>query len=69
MYIEECCLDAGSYILECRSESGYGWSGGFIEILGTQYCEDFISGMINGYIQITVEESGKYRFGIVNIVE
>jgi len=44
VYTEECCLDAGKYTLNCDDTYKDGWHGGFIEIQGTQYCEDFTEG-------------------------
>ena len=44
MYTEECCLDAGKYTLNCDDTYKDGWHGGFIEIQGKQYCEDFTEG-------------------------
>ena len=43
-YTESCCLDAGSYKLTCDDSYKDGWHGGFIEIQGKRYCEDFTSG-------------------------
>ena len=44
VYTEECCLDAGKYTLNCDDSYKDGWHGGFIEIQGKQYCEDFTEG-------------------------
>ena len=41
VYTEICCLDAGPHTLKCDDSGGDGWQGGFIEIQGTRYCEDF----------------------------
>ena len=43
-YEEECCLVPGEYILNCGTLYGEGWNGGYVEIDGTRYCEDFTSG-------------------------
>ena len=51
-YTERCCLAPGEYTLICNDwlwlangSEGYGgsgWSGGFMEIQGNKYCDDFI---------------------------
>ena len=43
-YIEKCCLFPGDHILTCKDSYGDGWHGGYIEIQGERYCEDFKSG-------------------------
>ena len=43
-YTETCCLDAGQYRLRCNDNGQDGWHGGFIEIQGTRYCQDFTNG-------------------------
>jgi len=40
----ECCQPAGEYELDCQDSYGDGWHGGYIEIGGQKYCEDFTSG-------------------------
>ena len=59
-YTEECCLDAGVYTLKCKDEFADGWSGGFMDIQGKQYCENFSDGS-EEVIQVTIV-TGKYRF-------
>ena len=43
-YEENCCQDPGVYTLNCKSSNGNGWHGGYIEINGEKYCDDFTSG-------------------------
>ena len=43
-YEEECCQPAGRYTLTCKCSYGDGWHGGYLEINGTNYCEDFKHG-------------------------
>ena len=43
-YAECCCLESGSYQLVCKDRVEDGWDGGFIEIQGKRYCEDFSDG-------------------------
>ena len=40
-YEFDCFLPAGTYDLICEDQYGDGWSGAYIEIAGTKYCEDF----------------------------
>jgi len=40
-YEEECCLEPGSYALDCKCSFGDGWHGGYVEINGVKYCDDF----------------------------
>ena len=58
-YTESCCLDAGSYTLTCDDSYGDGWDGGFIDIQGQRYCEDFTSGHQQENI-VDVSYEGKY---------
>jgi len=41
---QTCCLPQGSNTLECKDTYDDGWHGGFVEINGNKYCEDFRSG-------------------------
>ena len=50
----ECCQSLGSYILLCRDSYGDGWHGGYIEIDGTKYCEDFTSGHTSNGKVVTI---------------
>ena len=43
-YEEECCLAPGSYAMDCKCSFGDGWHGGYVEINGVKYCDDFTSG-------------------------
>ena len=43
-YTETCCLDPGQYHLRCNDNGQDGWHGGFIEIQGTRYCQEFTNG-------------------------
>ena len=40
----QCCQPLGNYILLCQDSYGDGWNGGYIEIDGDKYCDDFTSG-------------------------
>jgi len=39
-----CDLPAGNHVLNCKDSYGNGWHGGFLEIAGIKYCEDFLKG-------------------------
>ena len=44
---QTCCIQpspTGSYNLECKDTYGDGWHGGYLEINGETFCEDFTSG-------------------------
>ena len=41
---EECCLTPGQYELVCKCSYGDGWHGGYLEIAGKKYCEQFNDG-------------------------
>ena len=45
-YTESCCLAPGEYTLSCQDSYGDGWHGGFLEIQGNKYCEDFGTGKL-----------------------
>ena len=57
-YPERCCLTPGEYTLTCKDSYGDGWHGGFIEIQGNKYCEDFVGSLTTN--QITI--AGIYAF-------
>ena len=40
-YRQECCLVPSNYSLECIDRYGDGWHGGYVEVQGTRYCENF----------------------------
>ena len=46
-HTERCCLAQGEYTLSCKDRFGDGWHGGFMEIQGNRYCEDFEAGKIS----------------------
>ena len=58
-YTERCCLTSGEHTLTCKDSYGDGWHGGFMEIGGTKYCDDFQSGS-EAVKQVTL--AGKYVF-------
>ena len=41
---QTCCLAKGTYTLECKDTWEDGWHGGFVEINGKKYCENFNDG-------------------------
>ena len=43
-YEEECCLAPGTYNMDCKCTWGDGWHGGYLEIDGVKYCDDFRTG-------------------------
>ena len=43
-YKEKCCLAPGTYTLNCKCSYGDGWHGGYVEIGGNKYCQDFNGG-------------------------
>ena len=43
-YTQECCQAPGAIELECKNSYGHGWNGGYLEIEGKKYCDDFASG-------------------------
>ena len=47
VYAKQCCLAPGDHTLNCKDSYGDGWQGGFIEIYGRRYCEDFKSGKLS----------------------
>ena len=71
-YTQQCCVTPCSYNsecpcnynLECKDSYGDGWHGGYIEIDGIKYCENFSSGS-EDIMGITLEDGGKFfRFFI-----
>ena len=59
---EKCCQPKGTYQLACRDSDGDGWHGGYIEIEGKKYCENFNSGRVEYH---SVETPGKPRFNAI----
>ena len=59
-YNEECCLDAGVHTLKCKDSYGDGWVGGFINIQGKIYCDNFKGGYEKA-VEVTITTS-KYIF-------
>ena len=44
IYVQRCCLTPGQYTLTCQNtEYPDGWYGGYIEIQGHRYCDDFMA--------------------------
>ena len=43
-YDPTCCLTPGTYTLHCIDDYDDGWHGGYIQINGTRYCDDFNHG-------------------------
>ena len=44
VYTQQCCTGAGDFTLSCKDSYGDGWNGGYLEINGVKYCDDFSSG-------------------------
>ena len=44
IFTEQCCQPTGDYELVCKCSYGDGWHGGYLEIDGNKYCEQFTSG-------------------------
>ena len=61
---QRCCLAPGRYILFCLNKDldlGGGWKGGFVEIFGHRYCDDFVGNVA----MRTIEISGKRQNDII----
>ena len=43
-YTEKCCLYPGEHTLICKDSYGDGWHGGYVEIQGNRYCQEFETG-------------------------
>lgn len=41
VYESTCCLEDGTYELNCMDAYGDGWNNGYLEIDGSQFCGDF----------------------------
>ena len=53
---QECCQAPGTYRLECKDRYSDGWHGGYLEIQGKKYCDDFLGGHLQT-VQITIAGS------------
>ena len=59
-FSQQCCVYPGDHTLTCKDSYGDGWNGGFIEIRGKRYCEDFGRGYYNGdYEEATIISIGE----------
>ena len=58
-----CLLKPGTYTIYCIDSYGDGWHGGFIEILGNNYCTGFSTGKNDqgGPITITWDSGPGYH--------
>ena len=54
-YTMKCCLPKGKYTLTCNDSYGDGWHGGYLEIKGKKYCEDFTTGSEHKTLNIEVK--------------
>jgi len=45
-YTQQCCMpkDEAEFLITCKDSYGDGWHGGYLEINGESYCEEFSSG-------------------------
>ena len=59
MFTEKCCQPSMTYELVCSDRAGDGWHGGYIEIGGVKYCEDFKTGSSQSH---QVVMPGKVKF-------
>jgi len=57
-YTVQCCQPAGNYELTCKCSYGDGWHGGYIQIGGEKYCDDFDDGFENVVDDIAQGEDG-----------
>ena len=55
-YNQTCYLTPGIHTLICHDGAGDGWEGGFLEIDGIKYCENFTR--FNETVQVTVAGEG-----------
>ena len=64
----KCLLKPGTYTIHCDDSHGDGWHGGFIEILGNNYCTGFSNGKSDQGGPITITwDSGPGYYGMKNI--
>ena len=66
---QECCQAPGTYELECKDGFGDGWHGGYLEIQGKKYCDDFLGGPGNYLkkVQVPIAEVGTDSQGTENM--
>ena len=64
-----CLLQPGSFTIHCDDSYGDGWHGGFIEILGNNYCTGFSNGYYDsgGPIEITWASGPGYHGMYCNV--
>ena len=62
-YDQTCKLVPGVYNLTCKDSGDDGWSGSFLEIQGTHYCQHFLTGAEATY-QVTI--TGVYNSEILS---
>ena len=43
IYRKQCCLPNGIYKLTCKDDWGDGWNGGYLDINGQRFCDNFNS--------------------------
>ena len=53
-YTMKCCLTKGEHNLTCKDRYGDGWHGGYLEIQGKKYCENFKWGSEKTYFSIEI---------------
>ena len=77
-FTEQCCLTGGDYQIICKDSYGDGWHGGYLEINGQRYCEDFtigkeqkvtisISSALSGIIRSSAS-TGESSSIIINVI-
>ena len=49
-YTQDCCQPEGDWPVTCTDSYGDGWHGGFIEIDGERFCENFTTGKFHTII-------------------
>ena len=64
-YTERCCLEPGQYTITCFNKRPEGWNGGSLELLGHQYCNDFVGFKAMRHLEVSgirIEHLSKYEF-------
>lgn len=56
-FSQECCMAAGDWPVTCDDSYGDGWHGGYIEIDGNRYCDDFTTGFEKDGGTVTFSDS------------